>query len=817
MFKNYLKLAWRTLLKNKYFTFINITGLGIGIASCLFIIQYVFFESDFDMFHENPDLIYRVTQSRFENNVLVENSAMNFSAIGPTIKRYFPEIESATSLGKQDCIVSVESSFGDIKSYKENEVYFVDQNFLDVFNFPILRGEKKDLKIPNSIFLTKSFSEKLFGKEDPMEKTVRIVNFNQGTNLELVVRAILEDIPVNSHLKFNCLVTTEDKLGSWHFIDEYAYVKFIPGTTIKNATSKLPGYTNKYLGDYSDGVNNIQLAFQPVKEIHLYSDLTKEISVNGNGKFVWFMLIIAGLILIIAYVNYINLSTIKSMDRAKEVGLRRTFGSQKGALIMQFFFESLILSSVGIVVAIILVLVFRSTFEKLTGITITTFFWTDFKIWLPLLTLLILGSFLSSLYPAYLLSSYNPVQILKGKLPIGGSGVFVRKCLVLFQFIISISLIIGTFTIYNQLEFMRKKDIGINLERTIIVPAPSNNFESQMGGRNFYQKMQAFRASLIEYPEIEGITSASSIPGVDLNWTRPYKRKNAVNKNNLYATFAIGPEFVDQFKIGLVAGKKFDESMISVKQMPTGSTPILINEAAVNAFGFESAEKAVGEFLTDTNGSGIEFEYEIIGVLKDFNQKSLKESLTPIVFRLEDGSSIEYYAVKVSSKDLPATIDRIEKSFKENFPVSPFEYFFLDEFFNNQYKVDQQFGQIFTVFAGLAIFITCLGLFGLTLFTSFQKAKEIAIRKVFGASVFSLIMLLIKDFLKLILFASTIAWVLSWWGLEQWLQGYSVRIDINFLLFILATLMVISIAFVIIGAQSWKINKNNPLKAIKQD
>lgn len=817
MLKNYLKLAWRTLLKNKYFTIINITGIGIGIASCLFIVQYVFFESDFDKFHKDSDLIYRVTQSRFENNMLVENSAMNFSAIGSTIKRYFPEIKAATSLGKQDCIVSVDGTYGDIKSYKENEVYFVDQNFLDVFNFPILRGGKKALKLPNSIFLTKSLAKKLFGKEDPMGKTMQIVNFNQGTNLELVVRAILEDVPANSHLQFTCLVTTADTIGSWHFIDEYAYVKFVPGTNVDNSSSKLSGYANKYLGDYSDGITNIQLAFQPLESIHLYSDLTKEISVNGNGKFVWFMLLIASLILIIAYVNYINLSTIKSMDRAKEVGLRRTFGSQKGALIMQFFLESLILSFIGIIIAIILVLLFRGGFEGLTGIKVTAFFWTDYKIWLPLLTILVLGSFLSSLYPAYLLSSYNPVQILKGKLPIGGSGVFMRKCLVLFQFVISISLIIGTFTIYNQLEYMRKKDIGINLERNIIVPAPSNNFESQMGGRNFYQKMQSFRASLEEYPEIESVTSASSIPGIDLNWTRPYKRKNAVNKNNLYATFSIGPEFIDQFEIGIVAGKKFSREMISINQMPTGNTPILINEAAVNAFGFESAEKAVGEFLTDSNGSGVEFEYEIIGVIKNFNQKSLKETLTPIVFRLEDGSSIEYYAVKVSSQNIPASISRIEKSFKENFPASPFEYFFLDEFFNKQYKVDQQFGQIFTVFAGLAIFITCLGLFGLTLFTSFQKAKEIAIRKVFGASVFSLLMLLIKDFLKLILFASAIAWVLSWWGLEQWLQGYSTRIGINFLFFALATFIVIAIAFVIIGAQSWKINKNNPLKAIKQE
>ncbi|MBC8757066.1 ABC transporter permease [Kordia sp. YSTF-M3] len=817
MLKNYIKIAWRTLFKNKYFALINMTGLGIGIAACLFIVQYVFFESDFDTFHKESDLIYRVTHSRQENNVLVENSAMNFSAIGPTIKQDIPEVEVATSLEKQDCIISAENSYGDIISYKENEVYFVDENFLDVFTFPIISGVKEALKQPNSIMLTQSLARKLFGEEDPVGKTMKIVNFNQGVNLELVIRAILEDVPENSHLKFTCLVTTVDKPNSWRFIDKYAYVKFFPGTKVKNATSKLPAYVNKYLGNNSDGVTNIQLAFQPVETIHLYSDLTKEISVNGNGKFVWFMLLIAALILIIAYVNYINLSTIKSMDRAKEVGLRRTFGSQKGALIMQFFFESLILSFIGIFIAIILVLIFRTGFEGLTGVTVTTFFWTDYKIWLPLLALLILGSFLSSLYPAYLLSSYNPVQILKGKLPIGSSGTFVRKCLVVFQFIISISLIIGTFTIYKQLEYMQKKDIGINMERNIVVPAPSNNFESQMGGRNFYQKMQSFRANLLEYPDIEGVASASAIPGIDLNWRRPYKRKNAINKNSLYATFSISPEFIDQFEIGTVAGKVFNSSMMSINEMPTGNTPILINEAGVNAFGFESAEKAIGEFITDTNGSGMEFEYEIIGVIKNFNQKSLKETLTPIVFRLEDGSSIEYYTIKVASQNVSSSIARIEESFKQNFPVSPFEYFFLEEFFNEQYKVDQQFGKIFTVFAGLAIFITCLGLFGLTLFTSFQRAKEIAIRKVLGASVFSLLTLLIKDFVKLIILASAIAWVVSWWGLEQWLQGYSTRIGINFFFFAFATIIVLVIAFIIIGAQSWKINKNDPLIAIKQE
>ena len=817
MLKNYLKIAWRTLFKNRYFALINIGGLGIGIAACLFIVQYVFFESNFDAFHEDAASIYRVKHSRYENNVLVEESAITFSAVSKTIKQEFPEIKTATGIAKQDCIISVETNNNDVVSYKENDVLFVDESFFEVFSFPLLRGSKEVLKEANAVILTQHLAHKLFGNQDPIGKTVRAVNFNQGTNLELAVKGIIEDVPANSHLKFSCLITAPKTQGSWKFIDDYTYVKFNQDIDVVNLNSRLSGYINKYVGYQTDGVTHFELSFQPLTSIHLYSDLTKEAAVNGNGKLVWFMVLIAALILIIAYVNYINLSTIKSMDRAREVGLRRTFGSQKGALIAQFFFESLILSFIGIILAVILVLIFKGGFAQLTGIEITAQFWMNYKVWIGLVVLLFLGSFLSSLYPAYLLSSYNPVQILKGKLPIGGSGTLVRKGLVVFQFIISISLIIGTFTIYKQLQFMRTKDLGINMERNIIVVAPSNSFESQMGGRNFYQKMDAFRTKLKEYPEIKSVTSSSSIPGLDLNWSRPYKRKNAVNKNNLYATFSIGPEFIKQFEIESVAGKVFNENMISINQMPTGNTPILLNEAAIAAFGFESPESAIGEFLTDVNGAGMEFEYEIIGVIKNFHQKSLKEALTPIVFRLEDGSSIEYYAIKTDGQNLSKTITAIEGAFKENFPVSPYDFFFLDEFFNEQYKVDQQFGKIFTLFASLAIFITCLGLFGLSLFTSFQKAKEIAIRKVLGASVVSLLVLLIKDFIKLIILASTIAWVVSWWGLEQWLQSYPSRIGIDYLFFVYATFIVLLIAFVIIGAQSWKVDKNDPLIAIKQE
>ena len=631
MFKNYLKITLRTLLKNKFFTLINVLGLAVGISACLFITQYVVFESTFDNFHRDADHIYRISHTRIKDNVVAERSATTFAGLAEALDNDFPEVQAATSIYSYDCILSTKAE-NDIVSYKEDNVFWVDESFFDVFTFPLVKGTEAGLKETNAVMITERTAKKFFGKQDPIGKTMRVLNYNQGLDFEGVIRGVLKELPGNSHLQFSAIFTSRKPYDKWNYADNYAYAKLVPEAKPGVLESKLPGFLQKYK-DNQDSGNAVKLSLQPLKSIHLYSDLTKEIGVNGNGKLVWFMILIAFLILLIAFVNYINLSTIKAIDRAKEVGLRKTFGSNRKSLMVQFVWDAFILNFVSIVLAIVMVMITHDLFYKYTEIKMTLDFWASPWVWLSLVLLLILGSFISGIYPAYLLSSYDPIQVLKGNLPIGSNGLMVRKSLVVFQFVISIFLIIGVFTISKQLNYMRQRDLGMDLSQNIIVASPSKKLSANSSGGSFYQRVLTFQSKLLDFPKVENVTSSSSIPGIEIDWTRPYQRKGANQRDkNYYATFAIGPEFLEQFKVRKLAGKNFTKTMSSRERLPGGSVPIMINEAAVKAFGFENPKAAVGEFLIDKNGSGMVFEYEIIGVVQNFHQESLKETYTPIVF-----------------------------------------------------------------------------------------------------------------------------------------------------------------------------------------
>lgn len=816
MLRNYFIIAWRNLLRHKVFSFINISGLSVAIAACLLILQYILFEFSYDKFHIGADRIYRVKHERYQDGALAERSARSFSAIADAMKNDFPEVHDATTCFPLECIVSAAESENITRSYKMPRVLFASASFLKIFTFPIVKG-RDALDEPNSLILTASTAKRFFGNEDPIGKKLRVVNFNQGTDIDGFVKGVCSDIPANSHLQFDMLVSTNPKDVSWTYADNYTYVELNNNTNAERLESKLPAFLSKYTADLT-GSNKVKMGLQPLTQIHLYSDLTGEPTVSGTGKLVWFMVLIAILILMIAYINYINLSTVKAMERAREVGLRKVFGSERLTLMKQFFFESLLLNFVGIIIAIIIALFCHELFNQLAGVDIPMGFWTSYWFWLAFLVLLIGGALVSGIYPAYLLSGYQPIQVLKGKLPLTGAGISIRKILVIFQFAVSIALIIGTYAISRQVNYMRETNLGLNIDQTVIIDAPANKLESQ-GGQNFYQRINTFRASLLQSPNIKSVTAASSMPGLDILWNRPYQRRDDVsaNKGNMYATFSIGPEFINQFDIKVIAGQQFSITPDRITDSAKTTIPIMINESAVKAFGYESAKDAVGKILIDKNGFGVTFEYEIVGVLQNFHQKSLKESFTPIVFRLEDGSSIEYYAAKVSAGNIEKTIAFIEKSYKELFPASPFQYAFLDEFFDRQYRTDVRFGKIFGLFSGFAIFVACLGLLGLSLFTSMQRTKEIGVRITLGASAIGIFVLLVKDFMKLILIACCIAWPLAWWGLYQWLQHYPFRIGISPLLFFIPTFIVLFIALLTVAFHTWKAGNLNPIKALKYE
>lgn len=817
MLYNYIKIAWRNLMKRKLFSAINLLGLVAGMAACLLISQYVTYENSYDSSFSDVTDIYRISHFRYQSGVEVEQSSRTFSGVSGAIKQHIPEVKEVANAISVDCTISNNSDSQAPVSFKEDQVFFITSTFLDVLDYPIISGTKESLDQPNMLVLTESKARKYFGDENPVGKTLEIFNFNQGVNIKAQVVAIIADLPANSHLQFDALLTSKD-LNGWLYADYYTYIKLFPGTEKEVVETKLKNLVANYSTRSDAGNNRVELGMMPITDIHLYSHLSGEPSVSGNGNLVWFLSVIAVLILLIAYINYVNLSSVRALERAREVGIRKVFGSMKRALMTQFFVESMLINLIAVIVASLITWLLLPYFNDLIAAEISFTLISYPLFWVAVVVLLIGGGLASGWYPAYLLSGYKPTEVLKGKLPIGSGGLLARRVLVIFQFSISIALIICTFTIYKQVNYMRNKDLGFDMVQTLVVPAPAKMLESQQGGAGFYQRTMSFQDELLSETSIASVTSASGIPGVEITWSRPYKVKEKYSnkEGNLYPTLSIGPEFIDQFGLELLAGTRFPNKRINPFAAPP-ALEVMVNESAALSFGFDKPEDAVGSYLVDTNGSGRTFEFKIIGVLKDFHVKSLKEAVTPIIFRLEDGSSIEYFAIKLNTENLPSTIARVRELYTTLFPASPFEYYFLDEFFDRQYKADQQFGSIFAAFTGFAILIACLGLFGLSLYTSVQRTKEIGIRKTLGASIWHILFLLLKDFMKLLLIATLIAWPLSGWGLYEWLKSYPFRIDLTIWLFLIPTLSILIISVIVAGSQTFRVGKTNPIKALRYE
>ena len=819
MLRNFLKIAFRNLWRNKAFAAINIFGLAVGMASCLLIVLYVGFELSYDNFHEQQDRIYRIKHETFKEGTLVEAKAQTFPAVGPALERDFPEVAESTRFYALECDAAATDGAGQQTALKENKVYFVDEAFLNVFSFPLLQGAVADMQEPNAALITQSTARKYFGDENPVGKSIKLENHNQGLLLNATVRGVCQDIPANSHLQFDFLVSAVRGEGSWHYADHHTYVVLQPGAKAEALEAKLPAFINKYTGKQpEERVSQVSLSLQPLQSIHLYSDLKGELSRNGDGTLVWILAFSAFLILLIAYVNYINLSTAKSVERAKEVGVRKVLGSERLHLMKQFFLEALLYKLLSVIVAMLLLFLSFDWFKQISGVTPALDSFNHWGYWLAFLGIFVMGAAGAGFYPALLMSSFKPVQALKGQALKGGSGMGFRKALVVFQFAVSMLLMIGAFTVYKQVNYMRNKDLGMDMTQTLVVAAPEYRRESQEEEALFYQKISLFKEEVSQYVGVSSLTFTSGIPGAEINWVRPYRRKSgdaAAKEESLYATMSVGPEFVDQLEVKVVEGEAFSmEKALSLYQS-TSRIPIMLNEAAVAAMGFENSKAAIGQIITDKNGMGRVFEYEIMGILQNFHQSSLKTAYEPLVFRLEDGSGMKYFVIKISGDRSSEVISQLEKTYNTLFPATAYQYFFLDEFFNQQYLAEQQFGLVFGIFTGLAIFVACLGLLGLMLLATTQRAKEIAIRKVIGASPASLFVLLTKDFSRLILIAMLISLPLAWWGIREWLQHYAFHIDIDPYLFLIPALMVVAVALLFVSLLIVKTSRAKPVGALR--
>lgn len=821
MLKNYLKIAYRNLLKNKIFSLINIAGLAIGMAACFFIFLYVHFERSYDGWYKNSANLYRVP-IKFSGS-LANNSteATNHPAVGPTMKKDFPEVVDyarlvPTSIFLGPTMMSYTNG-NQMTTFNEDRIYFTDPSFLTMFSLPFTEGDSHTALSDNkSIIISDKIAKKYFGNQDPLGKTLSI---NQQISLK--VTGVFRDIPENAHFKFDVLLPLQT-LGinelntTWTWPEFYTYVQLAPGTDPRKVEAKFPAFIQKYMGDKMKQLKySADFQLQPVRDIHLRSNLEKEVEANGSEKEISFLTMIGIFILVIAWINYINLSTARSVERAKEVGIRKVAGAAKIQLVIQFMIESAIVNFLALLVAAGLVLILYPHFGAFIGKDIRNIggdssWFQQPGFWLGLMGLLIVGALLVGAYPAFVLSSFRPILVLKGRFFQSSRGIILRKTLVSFQFVLSILLIAGAITVYGQLSYMQNQALGYNKDQVLVLKAPAI-FDSTLT-----TKMDVFKNRLLSNPSVLSLSTSSEIPG------RTISERNSVRKINEDETHNFTPFYVDidqdfirTFQVQLAAGRGFlPEDKTNVSDSET--TRVLVNEEVVKGMGFKDNAAAINQ--------PIEFRYgqsdrkgEIVGVIKNYHQRSLREGYDPILFFYPKFTNWSYISVRLKTADVNHSLASFERTYKDLFPGNAFEYFFLDDYFNRQYQADQRFGNIFSLFTGLAIFVACLGLLGLSSFVIKLRTKEIGVRKVLGASVASLLLLFSRDFIKLVALASLIALPIIYFAASQWLSNYAFHIGLSWWIFALPPLLLLLISLTTICLQSLKTALSSPTKNLRTE
>jgi len=810
MLKNYFKIAWRSLIKNKAYSSINIGGLAIGIAACLLILQYVAFETSYEDFHTNKDLIYRVKQDRYNNGVLTTEWAAGTFAAGNKFKEAIPEIEDYVKIvGTRDVIVDKGG-----ETLKIEDVFYSSESFFEIFSYPLLSGDKTTIfKEPRTAALSESTALKIFGSIDIIGKTIE---FNNDS--EYRITGIFKDMPINTQLQPNILLSyitfremilaendqdPDSDSDTWWFSDGcLTYLKLKEGTNPSIVESKFVPIVEELAGEELKNFNSAAIyTLQPLTDIHLYSNFMMEPGPNGDGKTVYLLLGIAFFIVIIAWVNYINLATARAIGRAKEVGIRKAVGSQRRQLVIQFFFESALFNGLALILALTIMLAVIPAFNQLSGQQISYTLFTKISFWLGLIALFIIGVFLSGSYPAIVLSRFKPVEVLKGKMVSTKQGALLRKSLVVFQFAASLFLLIGTLTVYQQIQFMRKQPLGLNIDKTLVVVPPI------VTDSTYQNQMTAFKESLLKYPSIKNVAAATSIPGQPVGWNaggiKLVSQDEALGKQ--YRVIGVDYDYIDQFDLKIIAGRPFSEDF------KTDAEAVVFNKAGIAQLGFNNPEEAIGERI-DFWGR----QYNIVGVSENFHQESLREAYEPLVIRLIPDVR-GYFTIKTVTGDIAQTIQEVRTEYGKFFPGNTYEYFFLDDHFNQQYNVDQRFGKVFGLFTGLAILVACLGLFGLASFTTLQRTKEIGIRKVLGASVLGILKLLYKEFALLLLLAFLVSIPIAWFTINNWLQGYAFRIDIHWAFFILPFITIVLIALITVSFQTVKASLTNPVESLRTE
>ncbi len=699
----------------------------------------------------------------------------------------------------------------DRATYLETKIFYADSSFLRIFSFPMKQGSRESaLENPNTAVISESMAQKYFGEKNPMGKMIIVSNQN-GKHL-CQITGIFEDIPENSHIKFEFLLSYQTLVQlrpnaayDWGWNMFNTYVLLASETDPLSLQDKFHAFVERhkiYDKDYRR-----EFILQPIKDIHLYSHLRWEPEVNGSARTVYFLMIIAVFILFIAWINYINLSTARSITRAKEVGIRKVLGSRRLQLIKQFISESALFNLISILVALPLIRIFLPHFNQLTGKQLSLSLTNAGPGWFWMALSLLAGTLLSAIYPAFVLSSFSPDSVLRGKFSHTRRGISFRKIMVIFQFALSVILIIGTLTVSQQLKFIQNRDLGIQIEQTVVVRIPGNQGYSS-------ERVDRFKRELKNSSQIKAVTASSSVPGKEYSNASSGIRPLASNPEDGKRCFFISVDYdyFDFYGNDFVAGRQF------AKEFSTDLKAAILNEEAARLFGYESPEQAVNEKIL-LGGLGGDVR-ETIGIVKDYHHKSLKDSLQPILFTLTEGdqnSRHNYFSIKIATQDIDQTIAFINKAWDNVYVGTPFDYFFLDESFHNLYQSERRFGRIFSLFALLSILISCLGLFGLAAFMAEQRTKEIGIRRILGARASGIVYLLSRDFVKWILASNLIAWPIAHFVMNRWLQNFAFRTHLGIEIFFLASLLSLIIAILTVIYQSIKTAKANPADTLRHE
>ena len=812
---NSLKLAFRNILKRKGYSLLNIAGLTIGMSCCLLIFHYVSYEKSYDKFEPGANQIVRVRLDSYQKGVLAYKSATSYPAIGPAMKKDFPEVENYCRLIDDNLLLSNENQN---KKFSENKGYYADPSSVDIFGLHFIKGNPHTaLNGPDKIILSETTAKKYFENGDALGKT--LVNRNGSHVQPFEITGIYKDFPSNSHLIINYLVsyatlgaelkaegdTSNASETQWGWYDFYTYIQLKPGIHYQQLEAKLPAFCNKYINSrdwQKTNRNHDELHLIPMSDIHLYSNYNQEAEVNGNGQAVSFLFLIAIFIICIAWINYINLATARSVERAKEVGVRKVLGALRASLIRQFLTESFVLNFVSLIISLIIFFMLLHPFDFFTGRDNYTGVALTGDYWLIFLGLFIAGTVLSGLYPAFVLSGFKPVLVLKGAFKNTASGLLLRKSLIVAQFVTSVVLIAGTIIVYQQLNYMRNQSIGADINQTLVLKGPQTIDDSLY--QNIYQP---FKTAVLRQPDVKSIATSTSVPGDEIYWTNSWKKYGDQQSTSvtLY-NLGVDYDFIPSYKIQLLAGRNFSE------QFGTDKKAVIFNENAVKLLGFKDAASAVNQKVVN----GGDDTLTIIGVTANFHQLGLQKIIDPMVIRLRPSNS-NFYSVKVNASNAQNTIASLKSLWNNYFPKDPFDYFFLDESFGEQYKADLLFGKVFGVFAFLAILIACFGLLGLSAYNVLQRTKEIGIRKVLGASVQSILVLLSFDFLKLILISFLLAIPAGWFIMNLWLEDYAYRINITWWVFAVAGCLSLLIAVITISAQAIKAALSNPVRSLRTE